>query len=140
MKDPCSETEVQVDGMPSYVPKPFQTIQPNIRGNTPQHMAARGFAQSLGLHPGMALLTIIVDAMLFGGDLATAWFILPLTLAVSFGLGIATFMAQKKWYGDDNESAFIKAFIVAGLTAIPTSLPGFLCIPAGIVGLFRKER
>lgn len=107
---------------------------------TSQHheAASLGFAQKFGLHPGMALLTVIVDAMLFGSTLATAGFIIPLTLAVAFGLGIVTFLAQRKWYGDDNESAFIKAFIVAGLTAIPTALPGFLTIPAGVIGLFRK--
>lgn len=104
----------------------------------PHDVAAKGFASKFGLHPAMALLTVTVDAMLFGGDLATAGFILPLTIAVAFGLGIVTFMAQRKWYGDDNESAFIKAFIVAGLTAIPTSLPGFLCVPAGILGLFHR--
>ena len=105
----------------------------------PHDVAARGFAAKFGLHPAMAVLTVIVDAMLFGGDIATAGFIVPLTIAVAFGLGMVTFLAQRKWYGDDNESAFIKAFIVAGLTAIPTSLPGFLTIPAGILGLFHRR-
>ena len=107
---------------------------------TNQHSDAanHGFAQKLGIHPGIAVLTVAVDSMLFASDIATAGFIIPLTLAVAFGLGIVTFMAQRKWFGDDVESAFIKAFIVAGLTAIPTSLPGFLTVPAGVVGLFRK--
>jgi hypothetical protein len=126
-----SETTVNNGFMPeTHAPL---TIQPH-------EVAARGFAGKFGLHPGMALLVIIVDAMLFGGDIATAGFIIPLTIAVAFGLGIVTFMAQRKWFGDDVESAFIKAFIVAGLTAIPTSLPGFLTVPAGVIGLFHKER
>ena len=55
-------------------------------------------------------------------------------------LGIITFMAQKAWYHDGSESAFIKALIVALLTAIPSPLPYFLFVPAGLVGLFRGRR
>jgi len=118
-------------------PQPEEFRPPAVSSrNVP---AVGGFAQKFGLHPGVALLTFIVDAMLFGSTIATAGFIIPLAVAVSFGLGIVTFMMQKKFYGDDNESAFIKAFIVAGLTAIPTALPGFLTIPAGVVGLFRRK-
>ncbi|WP_263377230.1 hypothetical protein [Granulicella aggregans] len=109
-------------------------------GRSSDAAMGRGFTSKFGLHPGMALLTVGVDTMLFASDIATAGFIIPLTLAVAAGLGVVTFMAQKKWYGDDNESAFIKAAIVAGLTAIPTSLPGFLCAPAGVVGLFHRKR
>jgi hypothetical protein len=44
-----------------------------------------------------------------------------------------------KWYGDDRESALIKALILAFLTAIPVPLPAFLSVPAGIMGLFRHK-
>jgi len=139
LRDSNYDTAVEMHESSDYQPQPVQTIQPTMQGNTPQHIAARGFAQSFGLHPGMALLTVILDAMLFGGQIGTLEAIYPIVIASAFGLGIVTFMAQKKWYGDDNESAFIKAFIVAGLTAIPTSLPGFLCIAPGLVGFFRKS-
>jgi hypothetical protein len=54
---------------------------------------------------------------------------------VGIALGFITYKAQRHWYRDDQESAIIKGLIVALLTAIPTSLPGFLTIPSGIVGL-----
>ena len=54
-------------------------------------------------------------------------------------LGIITYLAQKKWYDDDKESAVIKALIVGFLTAIPAGLPGYLVIPSGIIGFFRRK-
>jgi hypothetical protein len=105
----------------------------------PHHIAAHGFAQTFGLNPGVALLTVVVNTMVFVSGFGTAgigWFT---SIPIGFVLGIIVFMAQKKWYGDDNEGAFIKALIVAFLTAIPTSLPGYLTIPSGIIGFFRRR-
>jgi hypothetical protein len=105
----------------------------------PHHIAAHGFAQTFGLNPGVALLTVVVNTMVFVSGFGTAgigWFT---SIPIGFVLGVIVFMAQKKWYGDDNEEAFIKALIVAFLTAIPTSLPGYLTIPSGIIGVFRRR-
>jgi hypothetical protein len=108
-------------------------------GWNPHHVAARGFAQTFGLHPAMALLTVVVNTMVFvvgWGTLGVGWLT---SIPIGVVIGIITYMGQKKWYGDDHESALIKALIVAFLTAIPTSLPGYLTIPAGVIGLFRKK-
>jgi len=51
------------------------------------------------------------------------------------GIGFITYRAQMKWYGDDSESAMIKAVMLALLTAIPTALPSFLYGTAGLIGL-----
>lgn len=112
----------------------------------PNHAAvsARGFGQVFGLDPRIAFLTIVVDVMLFGGDIISLGASLLLSAAVGGVLGYITYKAQRHWYGDDSESAMIKGLIVGLLTAIPTSLPGFLTIPSGIVGLVhilrRKKR
>lgn len=90
----------------------------------------------LGLHPAMAFLTVVVDVMLFGSGMDI---LLPASCAAAMVLGLITFLAQRKWYGDDSESAFIKALILTFLTAIPTPLPAFIYVPAGIVGFFRKK-
>lgn len=138
---PGHETTVETQERAEYLPYPPQSnqqMQP-LQGNSPQHHATNNFAQAWGLHPGIALLTVILDTMLFGGQLATVEAIYPLVLVCAFGLGVVTFLFQKKYYGDDDQGALIKAIIVAGLTAIPTSLPGFITIPAGIVGFFRKS-
>lgn len=103
------------------------------------HHAARGFAQTMGLHPAIAALTLSVDVMLFGAETVTLGTFMPLSLAVSGGLGFIAYRAQLHWYGDDEESAKLKACILALLTAIPTALPMFLYVPAGFVGLFRRR-
>ena len=99
------------------------------------HPSHSGFGQHFGLDPRITLLTIAVDSMLFGGQLATLGASTLLSVPVGIALGFITYKAQRHWYGDDRESAIIKALIVGLLTAIPTSLPGFLTIPSGIVGL-----
>jgi hypothetical protein len=108
--------------------------------NSPHAVAARGFGQMYGLHPAPASLTFIVDMMLFGGEVATFGAILPLSLAAGVVLAVITFLAQRKWYGDDGEAAFIKALIVGLLTAIPTPLPAVLYVPAGVIGLVHGLR
>jgi hypothetical protein len=107
-------------------------------------VTARGFGQVFGLDPRIAFLTIVVDVMLFGGDVATFGVGVLLSALVGIALGVITYKAQKHWYQDDRESAIIKGLIVGLLTAIPTSLPGFLTIPSGLVGIVhllrRKKR
>jgi hypothetical protein len=130
-----------------HQPAPFRAAAP---AGSPHSAVARGFTQIFGLHPATALLTVAVNVMIFGdavGSVVTA----PVTAGLSLAqlvavsttcggiLGGITYLAQKKWYGDDKESAFIKALIVAFLTAIPAGLPSFLVIPSGIVGFFRKK-
>lgn len=103
------------------------------------HHAARGLAQSFGLHPSVAALSLCIDQMLFAGEIVTLGMSLPLSLGVSGALGVITYRAQKAWFHDDEESAKLKAGILALLCAIPTALPMFLYVPAGIVGLFRRS-
>jgi hypothetical protein len=105
-----------------------------------QNLAARGFAQMFGLHPAMAFLTIVVDTMVFSGDIISAGLLLPVAFGAAAVLGVITYLAQRKHYGDENDSAVVKALIVALLTAIPSPLPYALFIPAGLVGLFRRKR
>lgn len=125
------------------------TISP-ASPNSLEHHHGRGFAQNFGLHPATALLTVIVNAMIFGsagiaGIMAIPTggaSLIPLTIISTVSgaiLGGISYMMQKKWYGDDKESAVIKALIVAFLTAIPVGLPGFLVAPAGVIGLFRRK-
>jgi hypothetical protein len=105
-----------------------------------------GFAQVFGLDPRIALLTVVVDSMLFGGQVVTLGASTIISVPAGIVLGLITYRAQRHWYGDDRESAMLKGLIVGLLTAIPTSLPGLLTIPSGIVGLLhmlpgrRKDR
>src|SRR5580692_1368429 len=101
---------------------------------------ARGFGQMFGLHPIPAVLTLAVNAMLFGGELATMGTLIPLGFVVAIVLAVITQKAQKRLYGDDDETALIKAMAVALLTAIPTGLPAFLTVPSGVVGFVHTIR
>ena len=122
-------TQQQVYPPPAYAPPPGGL----------HHTAARGFAQIFGLHPAIAFLTIVIDFMLFGGEVITVGASLPISIGASVVLAVIAYKAQRTWYGDDKESALIKALILALLTAIPTPLPAFLYIPAGILGFFRRK-
>ncbi len=101
---------------------------------------ARGFSQIFGVHPAIAFLTLVVDLMLFGGEVATMGAMLPVSIGAGAALGVITYLAQRKWYGDDKDSAAIKGLILGLLTAIPTPLPALLSVPSGIVGLVHSLR
>ena len=90
--------------------------------------------------PELRVLTLAVDTMLFGGEVTSLGTSFAISLAAACVLGFITYRAQMRWYGDDSESAAIKAVILAFLTAIPTPLPAFLYVPAGVVGLAHTLR
>lgn len=115
----------QLHGEPTTVPSP--------------HHAARGFAQAMGIHPAIALFTLCVDLMVFGGEAATFGLSLPLSLLVSSAVGYATYHGQQSWFGDSAESAKTKAIMLAVLTFIPSPLPACLYAPLGFVGFFRRK-
>ncbi len=120
----------------AYVP-----TQPRVVPTQPGTAAPpRKFDQLFGLDPRVAILTLIVDMMLNAGDLVTMGLLLPVSIAAGIVVGYVAYKAQINWYGDDPESAKIKALILGLLTAIPTPLPELLYIPAGIVGLIHGFR
>jgi len=100
----------------------------------------RTFSRRFGLDPRIAVLTLIVDMMLNAGDLFTMGLLLPISVAAGIVLGFIAYKAQIYWYGDDKESAKIKAIMLGLLTAIPTPLPEVLYIPAGLLGLVHTLR
>jgi chromate transport protein ChrA len=97
-----------------------------------------GLTQMFGIHPQAAVLTVIVDLMVFTGDTASLETLLPLGVAISAVLGFIVYRIQRKHYGDDSESAFIKATIIALLTAIPAPLSPFIAIPGGLIGIVKS--
>jgi hypothetical protein len=100
----------------------------------------RGFSQNFGLDPRIAGLMLIIDLMLNAGDVVSMGLLVPFSIAAGIVLGYITYRAQINWYGDDKESAKIKAIVVGLLTAIPTPLPAILYVPAGILGFLRNAR
>ena len=136
----CGNCGVSTD-IAEPVPQP-RTYRPAGVPVQPQSAAPRHFAQLFGLDPRVAFLTLIIDMMLNAGDLATMGLLLPLSIAAGIALAYVVYKAQINWYGDDKESARIKAVILGILTAIPTPIPEVLYVPAGVLGLlhtFRKK-
>lgn len=101
---------------------------------------SRSFDQLWGLHPGIALLALVVNTMLFGAELASFGALFPLAIVVGIVLGLVTYRAQVRWHGDDDENALIKAVIITVLTVIPTPLPDFLYLSSGALGLVHSLR
>ena len=108
------------------------------------HVASKGIDQTFGLDPRIAFLAFIVDLMLFGAGAATMGLALPVLIPLSIAAGIVlgriTYKAQMKWYGDDAESAAIKAGIVGLLTAIPVGIPAIVWVPSGLLGMLHNAR
>jgi hypothetical protein len=73
-------------------------------------------------------------------EFVTMGLLFPLSLLAGIALGFIAYRAQMKWYGDDSESAMIKAVMLALLTAIPTALPSLLYGTAGLIGLAQTLR
>jgi len=123
-------------------PGPLARIQTINSGYaaTDEPPVSRGFGQRFGIDPRIAVVMFVLDAMLNAGEIASMGLLVPVSAAAGVVLGYVTYLAQRKWYGDDKESAKIKAIIVGLLTAIPTPLPEILYLPFGIVGLFHNLR
>jgi hypothetical protein len=106
--------------------------------------ASKGLDQIFGIDPRIAFLAFVVDLMLFGTAAATMGMalpiLIPLAIAAGVVLGRITYKAQLKWYGDDNDSAMIKAGIVGLLTAIPVGIPAIVWIPSGLLGMLHNAR
>jgi hypothetical protein len=132
-----TDTKDAPEGSPSWrrTAEPF--APPSASSH---HVAARGFGQMFGLHPGIAFLTFIIDAMLFGAEAGSLGTSFPISVAASVVLGFLAYRAQMKWFGDDSENAALKAGILAFLTAIPTPLPALVYVPSGIVGVVHLMR
>src|SRR5882672_3533695 len=106
-------------------PVPPVTEMPQGR----EAVAAGGLAKFLGLDPRIALIALVLDSMLFGGELVTLGGFIVISVMAGIVFGIITYKAQMSWYGDDHDSSLIKGLMMGLLTAIPTPLPAFLYVP-----------
>jgi hypothetical protein len=149
----CTACGMLMDSQPQQEVIPpqsgFTTEVPRV-SNLDQ-ATAHGLGRVFGLHSGVAFFTIAVNGMLFGKDglalvLApvTGGADIPVALVISMlagaVVGYITFLGQKKWSGDDYESAKIKGLITGVLTAIPTGLPGMLFGSAALAGLLLRKK
>jgi hypothetical protein len=118
-------------------PPPPSALSSSVK--PPHQMVGRGLMQAFSLHPAPAVFAIGVDSMISTIDVATVGISAPvLWLIGSIATFAVVFMAQKKWGGDDSESALLKAGMVSFLVALPTPFPAFLTVPSAVVGFVRS--
>jgi hypothetical protein len=127
--------------------RPIQRLRPSFamsvgprREMSPRSAASQGLTQTFGLDFRAAVLTVIVDLMVFGGDAFSLGVLIPLGIIVAAILAFIVYRIQIKWYGDDHDSALIKALIVGLLTAIPAPLAPLFAIPGGVLGIVNTVR
>ncbi len=107
-------------------------------GNSTLHHPAGGFAQRFGLSPLVAFFTLGCDTMLFGSDLTGIG--LVFSLPVGATVGYLSYLGQRRFFCDDHDAAFVKGSMLAVLVALPTNIPAFLYLPAGFLGLFKRNQ
>ena len=139
----CWNCGAKAEG-PTPVTKVPAPLMPQSQTKTKPAAPHSRFAHMFGLDPRIAFVSLVVDMMLNAGDIASAGLLVPVGIMAGLVLGYVTYRAQINWYGDDPESARLKAIILGLLTAIPTPLPELLYVPAGLIGLFdgffRRDR
>ncbi len=137
-----NEKYTDVRDVPAGAPLGERSQEPYSPVNdASHHAAARSLVQMFSLYPLIAFFIILVDSMASAVDVATLGITMPvLWLISSVFSGVVVFMGQKKWGGDDQESAIIKALIVGFLVALPTPFPSFLTLPGAALGVIQTLR
>jgi hypothetical protein len=106
----------------------------------PHPIRRGGFIQTFGLDVRAAALAVIVDVLVFGGSIASLGALYVVELGAGVVLTFITYKIQRTWYGDDHDSALIKALIIGLLTAIPVPVTGLFAGPGGLLGLVQWMR
>ncbi|TWB15540.1 hypothetical protein FBZ89_114134 [Nitrospirillum amazonense] len=99
-----------------------------------------GFVQTFGLDIRVAILTVIVDTLVFSGTIVSLGTLYFFEIGAGFVLGFVTYKIQKNWYGDDHHAALIKALVIGLVTAIPAPISGLFTVPGGALGLIHMLR
>jgi len=118
---------------------PQNPRQTGIAHGNHQNVAAHkgGLIQTFGLDIRVAGLAILVDVLAFSGDVVSAGLLYPVELISAVVLSVITYKIQKHWYGDDHQSALIKALLIGLITAIPVPISPLFAGPAGVLGMVR---
>ncbi len=96
-----------------------------------------GFLQLFGIDYRAATLALLVDMMAQAATTVSFGLLYPIELASAPILGFITYKIQRSWYGDDHDSALIKALIITLITAIPVPIIPIVAAPAGVLGILR---
>jgi len=118
------------------------SIEPYRTNNAPVARGG-GFIQTFGLDVRVAVLAVVIDFLAFGGNIVSFGVLYVVEIGAAIVLTFITYKIQRAWYGDDHDSALIKALVIGLLTAIPVPITGIVAGPGGLLGLvhlFRRKR
>lgn len=99
-----------------------------------------GFVQTFGLDIRVAILAVVIDFLAFSGDIVSLGALYVVEIGAAIVLTFITYKIQRAWYGDDHDSALIKALVIGLLTAIPVPITGIVAGPGGFLGLIHLFR
>ena len=91
-------------------------------------------AEVCGIAPLCAVFVTALDVMMFGGEMASGFWLWFISAFVAFLMIIPCALIQRYSYRDEWPLAIGKAFVLSILTAIPTALPAALTIGWGFTG------
>lgn len=133
------ETQVTVENLPKNLPpvRVMPMAQPPMPPTNGSHVVqgTRSLMQLFGLHAASAALAVIVDLMVFGGDIVSAGLLIPVGIGAAIVLGVIVYRIQRHSYFDTHDTALTKALIIGLVTAIPVPLTPIIVIPSGLLGL-----
>jgi len=132
----ANDVQSTVERVPHRETPVVQDPIPPAHGQHVIH-GARGLMQLFGLHGAAAALAVIVDIMVFGGDIVSVGTLIPLGIGAAVVLGIIVYRIQRSWYFDTHDTALTKALIIGLLTAIPVPLTPIIVIPCGLLGFIQ---
>lgn len=118
---------MKVTDITQKVTRAHSNSQPNI-----------SLLRRLGVHPVVALVFVLVDFILFSGEIVTGGVSLFLSISIGVFLGLWAIRQQKVAYGDTLWRAVLKGIALGVLTAIPTPIASFLTVIGGLLPLFDK--
>lgn len=91
-----------------------------------------------GISPVVAAVFFFADWVLFGGELISGPFLIPIAIAVGVVLAMWSAKKQQAEYGDCRKMALIKGIVLGILTAIPSPMGSFVALLAGVLPILER--
>ena len=93
-----------------------------------------GFCNILGLHPIVGFGMFAIDQLIFGMNMISMGFLIPVSIIIGILMTFAAILIQKSGTPDGWGMAIGKGIMVGIITAIPTSISSICLIPSAVLG------
>ena len=113
------------------------------RKATSAHAAGRpniSLLRRLGIQPTVAVVFVMVDWLLFGGEISSGMASMPISVTAGIILGLWAIRRQHRTYGDTIKVSILKGLILGVLTAVPSPVGSFFTLIGGLLPLLDKMK